>query len=66
MVVLIGNIATSAPNWGWGLGLSLAMTSATRYVEMVLNKGATLENYYWMEGPLPLDQGIRVILSHYN
>ena len=25
MVGLIGNIATSAPNWGWGLGLSLAI-----------------------------------------
>ena len=31
------------------------MTGSNRSVEMVLDSGATLENFYWMEGPLPGD-----------
>ena len=31
VVGIIGNIKTSAPNWGWGLGLSLA----TKYIKMI-------------------------------
>ena len=40
------------------------MTGSNRSVEMVLDSGATLENFYWMEGPLPGDIGRRILVLH--
>ena len=40
------------------------MLGSTRYVDMKLNRGAALENYYWLEGPLQGDQGRRVLVLH--
>ena len=30
----------------------------------MLNKGATFDNFYWIEGPLPGDQGRRITVTH--
>ena len=40
------------------------MRGSTRFVDMELNKGANMMNYYWMEGPLSGDQGRRVLVLH--
>ena len=40
------------------------MIGSNRYVEMVLYSGAALENFYWLEGPLPGDAGRRVTVLH--
>ena len=40
------------------------LTGSTRYVDMQLNQGTCFENYYWMEGPLPGDQGKRIVVLH--
>ena len=40
------------------------MRGSTRYVDMELTKGASMMNYYWMEGPLSGDQGRRVLVLH--
>ena len=40
------------------------MPGSNRSVEMVLDRGAALENYYWMEGPLPGDSGRRITVIH--
>ena len=37
---------------------------STRFVDVELNKGASMMNYYWMEGPLSGDQGRRVLVLH--
>ena len=37
---------------------------SNRSVEVNLNIGATFENYYWLEGPLPGDQGRRILVTH--
>ena len=36
---------------------------SNRSLEIVLNKGASFENYYWMEGPLSGDQGRIVTMT---
>ena len=37
---------------------------SNRSVEVNMNDGAAFENFYWLEGPLPGDQGRRVIVTH--
>ena len=37
---------------------------SNRSVEVKLNEGASFENYYWLEGPLPGDQGRRIVVTH--
>ena len=37
---------------------------SNRTVEVLLNDGASFENYYWLEGPLPGDQGRRITVTH--
>ena len=39
-------------------------TGSNRTVEVLLNEGASFENYYWLEGPLPGDQGRRITVTH--
>ena len=36
----------------------------TRYVEVRLHPGKFLRNFYWLEGPLPGDQGRRITILH--
>ena len=40
------------------------LPGSNRSVEVNLNKGASFENYFWLEGPLPGDQGRRVVVTH--
>ena len=40
------------------------MRGSTRFVDMELNKGRCMMNYYWMEGPLQGDQGRRILVLH--
>ena len=40
------------------------MIGGTRFVEMELFSGASLNNFYWMEGPLPGDNGCRITVLH--
>ena len=40
------------------------ISGATRFVEMEMTPGKSLLNFYWMEGPLPGDQGCRVTVLH--
>ena len=40
------------------------MKGSTRFVDMELNKGRCMMNYYWMEGPLQGDQGRRILVLH--
>ena len=44
----------------------IKVTSATRFVYMKLDPGKKFNNFYWMEGPLPGDQGRRITVTHYN
>ena len=37
---------------------------SNRTVDVILNDGAAFENYFWLEGPLPSDQGRRVTVTH--
>ena len=39
-------------------------TGSTRFVDMELNEDSSFNNYYWMEGPFPGDQGRRVLVLH--
>ena len=39
-------------------------TGSTRFVDMELDEGKSFNNYYWMEGPLPGDEGRRVLVLH--
>ena len=39
-------------------------TGSSRFVDMELDEGKSFNNYYWMEGPLPGDQGRRVLVLH--
>ena len=39
---------------------------SNRTLEVILNSGASLENYFWLEGPLPSDQGRRITVTHQN
>ena len=40
------------------------MQGGTRYVDLELFQGASLNNFYWMEGPLPGDTGSRITVLH--
>ena len=40
------------------------MMGATRWVEMELKPGTSMNNFYWLEGPLPGDVGTRVTVLH--
>ena len=40
------------------------MKGSTRFVDIELNKGSSMMNYYWLEGPLPGDQGRRILVLH--
>jgi hypothetical protein len=40
------------------------MMGSTRWVEMELKSGVCMNNFYWMEGPLPGDKGTRVTALH--
>ena len=42
------------------------VTGTTRYVEVRLLPGKFFKNYYWLEGPLPGDQGRRITVLHSN
>ena len=42
------------------------VTGATRYVEVRLIPGRFFRNFYWVEGPLPGDQGRRITALHPN
>ena len=37
------------------------MVGSTRFVEMELETGVSMNNFYWLEGPLPGDSGSRVL-----
>ena len=39
---------------------------SNRTLDVILNPGSSFENYYWMEGPLPSDQGKRITVTHQN
>ena len=43
---------------------SRGIKGSARYIDMNLDDGKTLENYYWMEGPLPGDRGRRILVTH--
>ena len=40
------------------------LTSPTRFVHMHLKNGASFNNFYWMEGPMPGDSGRRITVIH--
>ena len=40
------------------------MQGGTRYIDIELFQGASMNNYYWMEGPLPGDSGSRITVLH--
>lgn len=40
------------------------LTGSTRFVDMEMNPGSSMMNFYWMEGPLPGDQGCRITVLH--
>ena len=40
------------------------LPGSNRYVDIELSPGKALMNYYWMEGPLPGDQGCRITVLH--
>ena len=40
------------------------INGSTRYVEMEIAPGKSFKNFYWMEGPLPGDQGCRITVLH--
>ena len=40
------------------------MMGGTRFIDVELFTGAALNNFYWMEGPLPGDTGTRVTVLH--
>ena len=39
---------------------------SNRTLDVILNPGAAFENFFWMEGPLPSDQGRRITVTHQN
>ena len=39
---------------------------ATRFVYMKLDPEKKFKNFYWLEGPLPGDQGRRITVLYYN
>ena len=40
------------------------MLGSTKWIEVELNQGASMENFYWLEGPLPGDDGCRITVLH--
>jgi hypothetical protein len=40
------------------------MIGSTRYVEMEMEPGTIMNNFYWLEGPLPGDTGSKVTVLH--
>ena len=40
------------------------ISGATRFVDVEITPGKSFLNYYWMEGPLPGDQGCRITVLH--
>ena len=40
------------------------LSGSTRFVDMYLDEGKSFFNYYWMEGPLPVDAGKRIVVLH--
>ena len=40
------------------------MQGGTRYIDLELFQGASMNNFYWMEGPLPGDTGSRITVLH--
>ena len=40
------------------------MMGSTRWVEMELNEGCCMNNFYWLEGPLQGDTGARITVLH--
>ena len=61
-----GEIKREAVNMNHSKYGKFKLTSSTRYVYMKLNPGQKFKNYYWMEGPLPGDQGRRITVLHYG
>jgi regulator of replication initiation timing len=39
---------------------------ANRSLDVLLNPGQAVENFFWLEGPLPSDQGRRITVTHQN
>ena len=37
---------------------------SNRSVDVLLSEGSAFENFYWLEGPLPGDQGRRITVTH--
>lgn len=44
--------------------IMFSKSGATRFVEMEMSPGKSFSNFYWMEGPLPGDQGSRITVLH--
>ena len=44
----------------------ITLPSSNRFVMMKINPGKYFNNYYWLDGPLPGDQGRRVTVLHSN
>ena len=40
------------------------ISGSNRAVEIILNENTSFENFYWLEGPQPGDQGRRVTVTH--
>ena len=40
------------------------LVGSTSFVDMEMNPGSSMMNFYWMEGPLPGDQGCRITVLH--
>ena len=61
-----GNVENSKVIWDKTKvpGSNFALPGSNRYVNMVMNHGAVMNNYYWLEGPLPGDPGRRVLVLH--
>ena len=41
-----------------------AIGTSTRFVDMELNEYSSFNTFYWMKGPIPGDQGRRVLVLH--
>ncbi|MCS5584343.1 MAG: transforming acidic coiled-coil-containing protein [Pseudomonadales bacterium] len=46
--------------------LNINIPGSTRYVYMTFNRGMSMHNYYWIEGPLQQDPGRRIFVNHRN
>ena len=43
-----------------------SVTATTRFVDLELEEGKSLLNYFWMAGPLAKDKGRRIVVLHSN